>query len=245
MRGLGASLAAGGRGELGCRAPRTPWLIPGSQQSLDSRGRYWVRLRGAGSQDRAPTCLLFVPPPPSSRSPQHLQIQRTLGLQGTQHRGRGARAGSLRTRVQVPAQPKLRRGAGLTGRGLGFRVCSGEASTWGRRTGPAPSAHRTAHPGACGPGNATGPQGGGFPCTRVSTHPGGQCVCLPLPELSAPPPWGHQPAPCPVQASGCPAGKAGTLRCPLDQLIRTQRVQGLGAGLPAPPPPKYPGFLPN
>ena len=192
-------LGCGGGGGLGCRAPRTPWLIPGSQQSQDSRGRYWVRLRGAGSRDRAPTCLLFVPPPPSSLSPQHLQIQRTLGLQGTWHRGRGARAGSLRTRVQVPAQPKLRRGAGLTGRGLGFRVCSGEASAWGRRMGPAPSAHRTVHPGACGPGNATGPQGGGFPCTCVSTHPWGQRVCLPLPELSAPPPLGTpaRTLPCP------------------------------------------------
>lgn len=78
----------------------------------------------------------------------------------------------------------------MTRRGLSFPIYSGETSARGSHVGPAPSTHWTVHPGACGPGSATRPRGEGFSCTWVSTHPWGQCVYFPLPELSAPPPLG-------------------------------------------------------
>ena len=181
----------GSRGEWGCRAPRTPWLISGSQQSQDNRGPFL----GQAQRGRAPGQSPNLPPIRDPRPPAaaHLSISRSKGpwgCRGHRHRGIGTQAGSPRTRVQVPAQSKLRKRAGVTRRGFSFPVYSGEASAQGRQTGPAPSAHRTVHPGACSPGNATRPWGGGFPCTCVSTYPWGRRVHLPLPELSTPPPLG-------------------------------------------------------
>lgn len=77
----------GSREELGCRAPRTPWLISGSQQSQDSRGPFLDQAQRARAPGQSPNLPpIRAPRPPAAA---HLSISRSRGPWGC----RGPRQG--------------------------------------------------------------------------------------------------------------------------------------------------------
>lgn len=210
--------------------------------------------RGPGQNPNSPP---LHGAPPSRSSPQHPQSQRTLGLKGTRGRHRGTQGNVNQDPSSSPSSAEARAGGwpGVTKRGLGFPVCSGEAtgtpnthdktSVWGMKTGPASSPWHTvptrlSTPGACCPRNATGPQGAGFPSTCISAHPWWN-VCFPLPELIAPPLLGAPACTLPCPSLRVPswevAGRVGAPRgAPFDE---TQQGPGCRGWTPTPRAPTF------